>query len=134
MTNLRIDADSLAAIDVHVPLEHPGVLDTQDAPKKYFKDDGVRRDAAGLAEYYRSRKMACVIFTVDETLSGTPRMSNDDVIAFAQANPAIAIPFASVNPNRGLEGVREAKRLIAAGVRGLKLHPPIQQFSPDDRV
>jgi len=78
--------------------------------------------------------MACVIFTVDETLSGTPRMSNDDVLAFAQANPDIAIPFASVNPNRGLEGVREAKRLIAAGVRGLKLHPPIQQFSPDDRV
>jgi uncharacterized protein len=134
MSTPAIDAERLTAIDVHVHLEHPGDSDTQDAAKKYFKDSGVPRDAAGLAEYYRSRKMACVIFTVDETLSGTPRMSNDDVLAFAQANPDIAIPFASVNPNRGLEGVREAKRLVAAGVRGLKLHPPIQQFSPDDRV
>jgi len=132
---MSIDANSLAAIDVHVHLEHPGDSDTQDAAKKYFKDSGVPRDAAGLADYYRSRKMACVIFTVDETLSGMPRLSNDQVVEFAQANPDIAIPFASLNPNRGAEAVREAKRLVDAGVvRGLKLHPPIQEFSPDDRV
>jgi predicted TIM-barrel fold metal-dependent hydrolase len=132
---MSIDADALAAIDVHVHLEHPGDSDTQDAAKKYFKDSGVARDAAGLAEYYRSRRMACVIFTVDETLSGMPRLSNDQVVEFAQANPDIAIPFASLNPNRGAEAVREAKRLVGAGVvRGLKLHPPIQEFSPDDRI
>jgi predicted TIM-barrel fold metal-dependent hydrolase len=133
MTNLRID--ELTAIDVHVHLEHPGDSDTQDAAKKYFKDAGVARDAAGLAEYYRSRKMACVIFTVDETLSGMPRLSNDAVVEFAQANTDIAIPFASLNPNRGADAVREAKRLVDAGVvRGLKLHPPIQEFVPNDRV
>jgi predicted TIM-barrel fold metal-dependent hydrolase len=132
---MSIDADRLSAIDVHVHLEHPGDSDTQDAAKKYFKDTGVPRDAAGLADYYRSRRMACVIFTVDETLSGMPRLSNDQVVEFAQANPDIAIPFASINPNRGAEGVREARRLVDAGVvRGLKLHPPIQEFSPDDRV
>ena len=130
-----IDADRLNAIDVHVHLEDPGDSEAQDAAKKYFKDTGVPRDAAGLAEYYRSRKMACVVFTVDETLSGMRRLSNDQVVEFAQANPDIAIPFASLNPNRGAEAVREAKRLVEAGVvRGLKLHPPIQQFSPDDRV
>ncbi len=130
-----LDADRLAAIDVHVHLEHPGDSDTQDAAKKYFKDSGVPRDAAGLADYYRSRNMACVIFTVDETLSGMPRLSNDDVVEFARANPDIAIPFASVNPNRGAEAVREARRLVDAGVvRGLKLHPPIQEFSPSDRI
>ena len=133
MTNLRID--ELTAIDVHVHLEHPGDSDTQDAAKKYFKDSGVARDAAGLAEYYRSRKMACVIFTVDETLSGMPRLSNEAVVEFAQANSDIAIPFASLNPNRGAAAVREAKRLVDAGaVRGLKLHPPIQEFVPNDRV
>jgi predicted TIM-barrel fold metal-dependent hydrolase len=130
-----IDADRLTAIDVHVHLEHPGDSDAQDAAKKYFKDPGAARDAAGLAEYYRSRKMACVVFTVDETLSGMPRLSNDEVVEFALANSDIAIPFASVNPNRGADAVREAKRLVEAGVvRGLKLHPPIQQFSPDDRI
>jgi predicted TIM-barrel fold metal-dependent hydrolase len=132
---MSINADRLAAIDVHVHLEHPGDSDTQDAAKKYFKDAGVPRDAAGLAEYYRSRNMACVIFTVDETLSGMPRLSNDAVVEFAQANQDIAIPFASLNPNRGGDAVREARRLVDAGVvRGLKLHPPIQEFSPDDRV
>jgi predicted TIM-barrel fold metal-dependent hydrolase len=130
-----IDADRLTAIDVHVHLEHPGDSDTQDAAKKYFKDSGVARDAAGLADYYRSRNMACVIFTVDETLSGMPRLSNDQVVEFAQANTDIAIPFASLNPNRGAEAVREARRLVEAGVvRGLKLHPPIQEFSPNDRI
>jgi len=132
---MPIDAGQLTAIDVHVHLEHPGDSDTQDAAKKYFKDSGVPRDAAGLADYYRSRRMACVIFTVDETLSGMQRLSNDEVVAFAQANPDIAIPFASVNPNRGAEAVREAKRLVDAGVvRGLKLHPPIQEFTPSDRI
>ena len=109
---MSINADRLAAIDVHVHLEHPGDSDTQDAAKKYFKDAGVPRDAAGLAEYYRSRNMACVIFTVDETLSGMPRLSNDQVVEFAQANTDIAIPFASLNPNRGAEAVREARRLV----------------------
>src|SRR3954470_14144645 len=116
MTNLRIDADSLAAIDVHVHLEHPGDSDTQDAAKKYFKDDGVRRDAAGLAEYYRSRKMACVIFTVDDTLSGVRRLSSDAVVEFARPTPDIAIPLASLNPNRGADAVREAKRLVDGGL------------------
>ncbi len=79
--------------------------------------------------------MACVIFTVDETLTGTPRLSNDEVVEFAQKNADIAIPFASINPTRGAEAVREARRLVSAGaVRGLKLHPPIQEFFPNDRI
>ena len=38
-------------------------------------------------------------------------------------------------PGRGVEAVQEAKRLLATGqVRGLKLHPPVQQFSPNDPI
>jgi predicted TIM-barrel fold metal-dependent hydrolase len=131
-----INADRLAAIDVHVHLEHAGAATAADtAATKYFGDSGAPREAAGLADYYRSRRMACVVFTVDETRSGMPRLSNDEVLAFAAANPDIALPFVSVNPRRGAEGVREARRLVATGqVRGLKLHPPIQEFSPDDRL
>jgi uncharacterized protein len=130
-----IDADRLKAIDVHVHLEYPGDSAAQDAAKQYFKDTGVPREAAALADYYRSRDMACVVFTVDETLSGMKRLTNDQVVEFALANSDIAIPFASLNPNRGAEAVREARRLVDAKVvRGLKLHPPIQEFSPDDRM
>src|SRR5215510_11790563 len=135
MNQSTIDVANLAAFDVHVHLEHTG--EATEADKKaaaYFKE-GAPRDAASLAEYYRSRKMACVIFTVDETLTGTPRLSNDEVVAFAAGNPDVAIPFASINPTRGVAAVREARRLVSEGaIRGLKLHPPIQEFFPNDRL
>ncbi|HTM04134.1 MAG TPA: amidohydrolase family protein [Vicinamibacterales bacterium] len=131
----KIDVNRLKAIDVHVHLEHPGDSAASDAARQYFKDPAAPRDAAALADYYRSREMACVVFTVDETLSGMPRLTNDQVVEFALANADIAIPFASLNPTRGADAVREARRLVDAGVvRGLKLHPPIQLFSPDDRI
>jgi len=135
MAPAAIDVDRIVAFDVHVHLEHTGEqTDADTHAAAYFKGGGAR-DAASLAEYYRSRNMACVIFTVDETLTGTPRLSNDEVVEFAQKNADIAIPFASINPTRGAEGVREARRLVSAGaVRGLKLHPPIQEFFPNDRI
>jgi predicted TIM-barrel fold metal-dependent hydrolase len=135
MSNTRMDVDSLAAIDVHVHLEPVEDNTIDAAAKKYFGDSGAARDRAGLAEYYRSRKIAFVIFGVDERLTGKPRVSNEEVIQFANDNSDIAIPFASIDPRRGADGVQEAKRLVSAGVvRGLKLHPPVQQFFPNDRI
>ena len=131
----RFDVEALAAIDVHVHLEHRGArVEADAAAAKYFgkQADG---DWGALAEYYRSRKMACVVFGVDERLSGRPRVSNEEVLEFAAANADVALPFVSLDPNRGAEAVAEAKRLVARGdVRGLKLHPPLQQFVPSDRV
>ncbi len=75
------------------------------------------------------------MFSVDEKLSGRPQVSNDDVADFAAENADIAIAFASIDPTRGAEGVREARRLVSSGaVHGLKLHPPLQQFFPNDRI
>jgi predicted TIM-barrel fold metal-dependent hydrolase len=130
-----IDPSRLVAFDVHVHLEHTG--EATEADKKaaaYFKG-GAPRDPAALAEYFRSRNLACVVFTVDETLSGMPRLTNDEVVAFVEQNADIAIAFASINPSRGADGVREARRLVEAGaVKGLKLHPPIMEFFPNDRI
>ncbi len=135
MNNVGMDVDLLAAIDVHVHLEPVEDNTIDAAAKKYFGDSGAPRDRAGLAEYYRSRKIAFVIFGVDERLTGKPRVSNEEVIQFASDNADIAIPFASIDPRRGADGVQEARRLVSAGVvRGLKLHPPVQQFFPNDRV
>ena len=135
MTQTTIDLSTLTAIDVHVHLEHTGESSEADKHAKTYFKGGADRDPVVMAEYYRSRKMACVVFTVDETLSGMPRLSNDDVLAWAAKNADIAIPFISINPHRGAEGVAEARRLIATGqVRGLKLHPPIQEFFPNDRL
>jgi uncharacterized protein len=131
-----IEVDAMRAIDVHVHIEHAGEDSAADqAAKKYFGESGVSHDRRALADYYRSRKMACVVFTVDETLTGRPQVSNESVAEFAAENSDIAIAFASINPHRGKHGVDEARRLLAAGkIRGLKLHPPIQQFTPNDPI
>ena len=129
-------ADDFVAIDVHVHLEHDAKpTDADAAARKYFGGNVATQGAQALADYYRSRKMACVVFTVDEHLTGRPHLTNDDILAFAAANADIAIPFVSVDPTRGAPAVAEARRLVATGaVRGLKLHPPLQQFFPNDRV
>jgi predicted TIM-barrel fold metal-dependent hydrolase len=130
-----IDPSALTAIDVHVHLEHTGEATAADAAAKQYFGAGAQADWNVLADYYRSRKLACVVFTVDERLTGRPQVSNDAVAEFAAKNADIAIPFASLDPNRGADAVREARRLVSAGlVRGLKLHPPLQQFFPNDRI
>ena len=131
----RMDVDRLTAIDMHTHIEHEGEgTDADAAAKKYF-GEGAPRGRQGMADYYRSRNIACVVFTVDERLSGRPQVSNDSVLEFASQNADIMIPFVSVDPTRGLLAISEAKRLIATGlVRGFKLHPPIQGFFPNDRI
>jgi predicted TIM-barrel fold metal-dependent hydrolase len=130
-----MNAANLKAIDVHVHIEHTGAASGADtAAEKYFGSSGAPRERNALADYYRSRNMACVVFTVDERLTGRPMVPNDEIIQFAHDNADVAIPFASIDPTRGPEAVREAKRLVAAGARGLKLHPPLQQFSPNDPI
>ena len=127
---------ALKAIDVHVHIEHTGKDSAADAAaKKYFGDTGAAREPDLLAQYYRDRGIGCVVFPVDERLTGRPAVSNDSVAEFAAANSDIAIAFASIDPTRGPEAVREARRLVATGnIRGLKLHPPLQQFHANDKV
>ena len=130
----RIDVESLAAFDVHVHLEAANENTATDAAaKKYFGDSGAAREGNALADYYRSRKIAFVVFAVDERLTGRTRVTNEQVIQFAEQNSDVAIPFASIDPSRGAGGVLEAKRLVSeCRVRGLKLHPPVQKFIPSD--
>ncbi|MGA9884000.1 MAG: amidohydrolase family protein [Candidatus Acidiferrales bacterium] len=131
----KFDVDRLTAIDVHVHIEHEGEgTETDEAARKYF-GEGAPRGRQGMADYYRSRNIGCVVFTVAERLSGRPQVSNDTVIEFAAQNSDIMMAFASVDPTLGPAAIEEAKRLIKSGmIRGFKLHPPIQQFFPNDRI
>jgi len=136
MRTFAIQPERLVAFDVHVHLEAPVERSAADhAARQYFGESGAPRDPAAVAEYYRSRRMAFVVFSVDERLTGRTQLSNDEVADFAAAHADVAIAFASINPHRGAEGVREARRLVESGrVRGLKLHPPVQEFVPSDRL
>ena len=128
-----MNPSELIAIDTHVHIESDSSGNpAHEAARKYF-GDGVHVSMPELAEYYRSRKIGCVVFSVDERLTGRGQVPNDDVAAFAAQNSDIMVAFASVDPTRGAAAVEEARRLIARGVRGFKLHPPIQQFHANDR-
>ncbi len=131
----RLNAGALVAIDTHVHIE-PDAKDNEAdaAARKYFGETGAPRDRQGLAQYYRARNIGCVVFSVDERLSGRPQVPNDDVLALAAEHADIMIAFVSVDPTRGADAVKEARRLIAAGARGFKLHPPLQQFRPNDTI
>jgi predicted TIM-barrel fold metal-dependent hydrolase len=131
-----INVASLVAIDVHVHMEHGGHDSATDqAAKKYFGIGEAVYDPDTLAEYYRSRNIACIVFTVDESLTGRPVLSNESIAEFAAKNADIALAFASINPHRGKEGVAEARRLVdSRAIRGLKLHPPLQEFFPNDKI
>jgi predicted TIM-barrel fold metal-dependent hydrolase len=130
----RIDPAQLVAIDTHVHAHHHEIGNTEagNAAAAYFKTSDVPIDFAGVAAYYRARKMACVIFSVDETLSGQPQVSNDDVLSAASEFGDVLIPFVSINPTKA-SAVDEVARLMATGkVRGFKLHPPLMEFAPND--
>ena len=133
-TNPTMDVARLVAFDTHVHVESEQTDNAAGkAAQKYFGNAGVDYSRKGIADYYRSRNMGCVVFSVDERLTGRPQVPNDEVMAFAQENADIMIPFASVNPMRGKEGVTEAERLIKAGIRGFKLHCPLMEFHANDK-
>ncbi len=75
---------------------------------------------------------ACVVFSVDERLSGRPQVPNDVVAEFAAENAVVAL--ASIDTPIGFEAVREARRLVEAGVvRGLTLQNETVFFDFLDR-
>jgi hypothetical protein len=134
-----IDVDSLVAIDVHTHV-HVSLRGTKLSPEspeaavgKVFGSDQLL-SVPDLAAYYRERKIACVAFMVDSVDWGAP-VTNDELLELAAQERDILIPFASVDPNRGAEGVALARRLIDEhDVRGFKFHPTLQRFFPDDRM
>jgi uncharacterized protein len=125
-----VNIQNLVAIDTHVHIEsEPTGNAAEEAARKYFGNTGVSYKRQDLADYYRSRNIGCVVFSVDERLTGRPPVPNEEVAAFAAENSDFMIAFASVNPMRGKDAVEEAKRLIkSGGIRGFKLHPPLQEF------
>lgn len=138
-----MNLDDVIAIDVHahsmVSHAHPELAEdqmnqhiVQDA-KKRWKTDLTTISVDETAEYYRSRKMMAVVFPLDsESGLGERRVPNMEVLEGALRHPDVLIPFGSIDPWKGRMGVKEARELIAAGVKGFKFHPSIQGFYPND--
>jgi uncharacterized protein len=137
---MSIDLDAVVAIDVHTHAEvgragEDGLKpEWRAAAQRYFGEDATPT-VDDVAAYYRARKLAAVVFTVDaETVTGRASAPNEEIAAGAAANDDVLIPFASVDPHRP-NAAEEVERLARDhGVRGFKFHPNIQAFFPNDRA
>jgi uncharacterized protein len=137
---MSIDLDAVVAIDVHTHAEvgragEDGLKpEWRAAAQRYFGEDATPT-VDDVAAYYRARKLAAVVFTVDaETVTGRASAPNEEIAAVAAANDDVLIPFASVDPHRP-NAAEEVERLARDhGVRGFKFHPNIQAFFPNDRA
>src|SRR5213082_1631771 len=78
---------------------------------RYFRYQPQHATVPEMAAYYRKLKMAFVVFAVDSPRESR-KITNEEVAKLAHENSDVAIPFASVNPHRGAEGVAMARRLI----------------------
>src|SRR5688572_33362998 len=107
----------LVAIDVHTHAWKSALAvddkptGTQEAMGRYFRYQPQHQTVPEMAGMYRKLRMGFVVFTVDSPKE--PRnISNQEIAELARKNSDVAIPFASISPHRGKEGVAEAKRLI----------------------
>jgi predicted TIM-barrel fold metal-dependent hydrolase len=135
-----MNTEDLVAVDVHVHVEVgadgrlslPANLMSESAA--YFKVTERTATVAEIAAYYRERRMAAVVFTVDaESATGHPPIASEEIAAACAEHSDVLIPFGSVDPWRGKAAVRQARALIEEhGVRGFKFHPSLQAFHPND--
>ena len=126
------------AIDFHVHLPTPDWIDVSmagyiEAAEAYFRSKVVRRSIDELAEEYRKIDVRAVLLGWDaETATGRPRVPNAVVAAAVAAHPDVFTGFGSVDPLKGEAAVRELDEIAGLGLLGVKLHPSLQAFSPDD--
>jgi predicted TIM-barrel fold metal-dependent hydrolase len=130
----------LVAIDVHTHAwksalaVDQGMSESQEAMGRYFRYTPQHATVPEMAAYYRKLKMAFVVFTVD-VLGKKGNITNEEIAELAHKNADVAIPFASIDPHRGAEGVSLAKKLIKEHrVKGFKFHPSQQAFFPNDKL
>jgi predicted TIM-barrel fold metal-dependent hydrolase len=138
-----VNIDELEAIDVHVHVEvsaagHPSLPDhLMSGSARHFKVVGSRTPTIDdIAAYYRERRMAAVVFTVDASSAiGHPPVSSEEIADACAGYPDVLIPFGTVDPWRGAEAIRQARALVEEhGVRGFKFHPNLQAFHPNDQM
>ena len=130
----------LRAIDFHVHLPTPDWLDGSmagyvEAAEAYFRSSVSRQSLGELAAVYRGLELKAVLLAWDaETATGRPRVPNETVAAACRDYPDVFTGLGSVDPHKGEAAVAEVENLAALGLRGVKFHPSLQAFAPDDKT
>jgi uncharacterized protein len=128
----------MKAIDFHVHLPTPEWLDVSmkgyvEAAENYFRSKVAKRTLDELATDYEELDMVAVLLAWDaETATGRPRVPNELVAQACRDHPNTFVGFGSVDPLKGERAVAELDRIAELGLKGVKLHPSLQAFAPDD--
>src|SRR5260370_1274940 len=67
-----------------------------------------------------------------ERATGRPRVPNELVAQACRDHPQNFVGFGSVDPLKGAGAVAELDGIAELGLKGIKLHPSLQAFAPDD--
>ena len=125
------------AIDLHVHLPTDEWLDNAIGPllpatEAYFRAKVARKPVEEVAEEYASRDILGVVLDWDDrSVTGRGWLGNDWLAGLADRFPGVLMGFGSVDPHD--EGaIDELTRCRDLGLRGLKFHPTMQRFRPDD--
>jgi len=127
----------MRAIDFHVHLPTPDWLDGSmagyvEAAEAYFRSRVERQSLESLAAKYRALDAQAVLLAWDaETATGRPRVRNATVAAAVSEHPDAFTGIGSVDPHKE-SAVDEVAEIAALGLRGVKFHPSLQAFAPDD--
>jgi predicted TIM-barrel fold metal-dependent hydrolase len=128
---------TMRAIDFHVHLPTPDWLDGSmagyvEAAEAYFRSTVPRQSLGELADKYRALDAKAVLLAWDaETATGRPRVPNETIAAACRDYPDAFTGIGSVDPHKG-NAVAEVANIAALGLRGVKFHPSLQAFAPDD--
>jgi hypothetical protein len=115
LERVRQEVPDVSLIDVHT---HIGANDP----------DGFSSTAGDLVGALERADARGVVFPMHEPEGYPP--ANDMVIAEAARSGGRLVPFCRLDPRA--DPVAEAKRSLAAGARGLKLHPRAENFTLDE--
>ena len=130
----------MRAIDFHV---HPPVPEWLhgsmggyiEAAQAYFRSSVAPQTFAQIAKSYEALDVLAVLLAWDaETATGRPRLPNEVIASACAEHPGAFVGFGSVDPHKGKDAVREVDRIADLGLKGVKLHPSLQAFAPDDET
>ncbi|HEY1421545.1 MAG TPA: amidohydrolase family protein [Candidatus Dormibacteraeota bacterium] len=128
----------MKAIDFHVHLPTPEWLDVSmrgyvKAAESYFRSKVARKTLDELAREYEAMDVLAVLLAWDaETATARTRVPNELVAQACRDHPKAFAGFGSVDPLKGERAVDELEGIAALGLKGIKLHPSLQAFAPDD--
>ncbi len=128
----------MRGIDFHV---HPGTKEDfeaggkyAEAAMRYFRRQLQPISVEELAERYQSLDLMGVLLAWDcETHTGLAPLSNDYIADITKRYPERFVGFACVDPWKGRRALQELDRAVKSlGLHGVKFHPTMQAFYPDD--